>query len=151
MLTAEVPGVGSTLGGVDGLHLVPVATGLSDFEAKLLAAQLGAEGILWQTRGIVDSIYPFGGIDVLVPTDQLDEARQAVVAFGDRAALGGAPAADGDLDADRGRGDLPVDLGAGGPSIGRGDERDARPSRWLGFVAIGAMAAFVLVRALTVI
>jgi hypothetical protein len=31
---------------VGSLHLVPLAQGLTDFEAKVLTAQLGAEGII---------------------------------------------------------------------------------------------------------
>ena len=57
------------------LHLVPLAQGLTDFEAKVLTAQLGAEGIIWQVRGVVDSVYPLGDIDVLVPLDELEAAR----------------------------------------------------------------------------
>lgn len=54
---------------------MPLATGLSPFEAKVLAARLGADGIIWQMRGIVDGIYPIGEIDVLVPASELDDAR----------------------------------------------------------------------------
>jgi hypothetical protein len=60
---------------VGSLRLVPLARGLTDFEAKVLTAQLGAEGIIWQVRGVVDSVYPLGDIDVLVPLDELDAAR----------------------------------------------------------------------------
>lgn len=122
--------------GVDGLHLVPVATGLSDFEAKLLAAQLGAEGILWQTRGIVDSIYPFGGIDVLVPAAQADEARQVVVCLGER------------VSADAGPSGGP---GGGDPPGARSDSTGPRLSWWVGLVVAGAAMAFVVVRAFAVV
>ncbi len=54
--------------------LVLLASGLSDFEAKVLTARLGAEGIVWQVRGIVDSVYPLGDIAVLVREDELAEA-----------------------------------------------------------------------------
>jgi len=122
---------------VDGLHLVPLVTGLSDFEAKLLAAQLGADGILWQTRGILDSIYPFGGIDVLVPADQFDDARQVLALVVDAApveATAGARSTSGAVDAalvsDR------VALAVG------------RSTWWLGVVAMAAVVAVVMVRVL---
>jgi len=122
---------------VDGLHLVPVATGLSDFEAKLLAAQLGAEGILWQMRGIVDSIYPFGGIDVLVPSGQLDDARHVAAAIAEL---------------------VPVDVGLVGS--GAGDEPSGPtpevagsggPTWWLGIAAVGAVVAVLMVRVFALI
>jgi hypothetical protein len=56
-----------------------VAHGLSDFEAKVVTARLGADGILWELRGIVDGMYPLGGIDVLVPVDELETARQCLL------------------------------------------------------------------------
>ena len=121
---------------MDHLQLVPVATGLSDFEAKLLAAQLGAEGILWQTRGIVDSIYPFGGIDVLVPAAQADDARQVVVSLGER------------VPADVGPPEVPCGVD---PSDDRGRPPGLRVSWWIGAVAAGAAVTFVVVRAFAVV
>lgn len=59
--------------------MVPLATGLSDFEAKVLTARLGADGIIWQLRGVVDSVYPIGEIDVLVPDAELDDAMALLV------------------------------------------------------------------------
>jgi hypothetical protein len=56
-----------------------VVQGLTDFEAKVVTARLGADGILWELRGIVDSMYPLGGIDVLVPLDELEAARNCLV------------------------------------------------------------------------
>jgi hypothetical protein len=60
---------------VSRLQLAPVAEGLTDFEAKVVTARLGADGILWELRGIVDSLYPLGRIDVLVPLDELAAAQ----------------------------------------------------------------------------
>jgi hypothetical protein len=114
-----VPGDHGYLGCVDATPLVPVAAGVSDFEAKLLAARLGADGILWQTRGIVDSIYPFGGIDVLVPRDQLEEARRVLGVGPDEVA----PADD--------------------------ERAGASPSWWFGVAASGAAAAVAAARLLT--
>jgi hypothetical protein len=67
---------------VEGLRLVPVARGVSDFEARILTARLGAEGIIWELRG-VDPVYPLGNVDVLVPVDELDEARTVLHPAGD--------------------------------------------------------------------
>lgn len=118
---------------MDGLHLVPVATGLSDFEAKLLAAQLGSEGILWQTRGIVDSIYPFGGIDVLVPAGQLDDARDALVVAAEPMVLDD-PGVEGAADA---RSSLIADgVPIASPSR----------SRWMALAAAAAVVAVVVGR-----
>lgn len=55
--------------------MVRVATATDVFEAKLLAARLGAEGILWEFRGNVDGMYPIGPFDVLVEMGQLETAR----------------------------------------------------------------------------
>jgi hypothetical protein len=63
---------------VEGLQLVPVARGVSDFEARILTAQLGAEGIIWELRG-ADAVYPLGNVDVLVPRAELDEARTVLL------------------------------------------------------------------------
>jgi hypothetical protein len=55
--------------------MVKVATASGPFEAKLLAARLGADGIVWELRGGADGIYPMGPIDVLVAADDADVAR----------------------------------------------------------------------------
>jgi hypothetical protein len=60
--------------------MAPVAQGLSDFEAKVVTARLGADGIVWELRGIIDSLYPFGRIDVLVPVAELEAARLSIAA-----------------------------------------------------------------------
>ena len=46
--------------------MVRLATVQSGFEAKVLAARLGAEGIVWELRGGVDGPYPMGPVTVLV-------------------------------------------------------------------------------------
>jgi hypothetical protein len=60
--------------------MVPVATASSGFEARLLAARLGSEGILWELRGNVDGPYPVGPVQVLVPQDQVAEVRELLIA-----------------------------------------------------------------------
>jgi hypothetical protein len=63
------------------LRMVPLVTARSGFEARVLAARLGAEGIVWQLRGgSVDSVYPVGAVDVLVAADDLDRAQELLSA-----------------------------------------------------------------------
>jgi Putative prokaryotic signal transducing protein len=54
------------------------------FAARVLAAHLGAEGIVWELRGNVDGPYPVGPVDVLVSAEDLDEAR-VIVGIDDQA------------------------------------------------------------------
>ena len=60
------------------VHMVLLATLSDGFEAKCLAARLGAEGVLWQLRGGVDGVYPLGTVDLLVDADDLDVAREVL-------------------------------------------------------------------------
>lgn len=71
--------------------MVPLADAASPFEAKVLAARLGAEGIVWQLRGHVDSVYPVGGgVEVLVAEPDLDRAREVLLVDEVEAAFAGA-------------------------------------------------------------
>lgn len=97
--------------------MVTLTTGTTPFEAKVLVARLGAEGMLWQLRGEVDSIYPVGrGVDVLVAEDDLESARALLLADEVDAAF------DDEAPSDR------------------------RPSRWLVLVAVLVVVAFTTVR-----
>ena len=59
--------------------MVPLASTASAFEAKVLVARLGAEGVVWELRGLVDTVYPFGGpVEVLVSEPDLDRARDVL-------------------------------------------------------------------------
>jgi len=58
--------------------MVPLTTAANPFAARILAAHLGAEGIVWQLRGNVDGPYPVGPVDVLVSVDDLALAREVV-------------------------------------------------------------------------
>ena len=58
-------------------HLTSVA---SAFEAKVIAARLGADGIVTELRGAVGGPYPFGTVDVLVEEGELDVARALLTA-----------------------------------------------------------------------
>jgi hypothetical protein len=55
------------------LRMVPM-TSLPPFQARLLAARLGAEGILWQLRG-ESAVYPIAAVEVLVEADEVERAR----------------------------------------------------------------------------
>lgn len=60
------------------LQMVPLVCELSVFEAQLLAARLGAEGMMWELRG-GSSVYPVGWVDVLVASDDLERARELLL------------------------------------------------------------------------
>src|SRR5262245_59429233 len=59
--------------------MVSLTTVANPVAARILAAHLGAEGIVWELRGNVDGPYPLGPVEVLVAADDLDTARQIVV------------------------------------------------------------------------
>ena len=75
-----------TVSGVSIGPMVPLTTAANPLAARILAAHLGAEGIVWQLRGNVDGPYPVGPVEVLVPADDLEVAR-AVVASADADAV----------------------------------------------------------------
>lgn len=62
------------------MEMVVVATVGNRFEAELLAAKLGAMGVLWEIRSrqLVDTTHPIGAIEVLVPRDEEDTAREVL-------------------------------------------------------------------------
>jgi hypothetical protein len=59
--------------------MVPLTTAANPVAARIIAAHLGAEGIVWELRGNVDGPYPVGPVEVLVAEEDLDVARQVVV------------------------------------------------------------------------
>jgi hypothetical protein len=59
--------------------MVPLTTAANPVAARILAAHLGAEGIVWELRGNVDGPYPIGPVEVLVAEEDLVVARQVVV------------------------------------------------------------------------
>jgi Putative prokaryotic signal transducing protein len=79
--------------------MVPVATAGSSFEARVIAARLGAEGIVWQFRGTLDGPLgplPGGEVTVLVVEDDYEAARELLLADEiDAIELGRGPAPDG--------------------------------------------------------
>jgi hypothetical protein len=59
-------------------HLTTI---VGSFQAKVVAARLGAEGIPAQLRGGIDGIYPiFNEVRVYVPSDQAEAAREILLA-----------------------------------------------------------------------
>jgi len=91
--------------------MVPLTTAASPFAARVLAAHLGAEGIVWELRGSVDGPYPLGPVEVLVAEGDLAVAREIVAEqgasgagdTGAHTAGGDAGAAGGGVDAERDR------------------------------------------------
>jgi Putative prokaryotic signal transducing protein len=71
--------------------MIKLLTVDSGFEAKLIAARLGADGIICELRGGVDGPYPIGAAHVYVPLDDLELARDlmAPVDFSDHELFGG--------------------------------------------------------------
>lgn len=60
--------------------MVPLTTLMSAFEAKVVVARLGSDGIVCELRGAVDSMYPVGNVTVLVPVTDLETARALLMA-----------------------------------------------------------------------
>jgi len=56
--------------------MVRLTTCADGFEARLLAARLGSEGVVWSLRGAHDGPLAFGSVEVLVDADDLDTARE---------------------------------------------------------------------------
>lgn len=48
------------------------------FEAKVLHARLGADGVLCEMRGGVDGPYPIGLVHLYVPADELELAQALI-------------------------------------------------------------------------
>jgi hypothetical protein len=65
------------MGTVRMVHLRTVPT---SFHAHVLAARLGAAGILTQLRGPQDGPYPIGNVAVFVGEDDLESARELLLA-----------------------------------------------------------------------
>ena len=59
--------------------MVRLATVRSTFHARVIAARLGAEGIMVQLRGNVDSVYPMGDTHVFVDADSLEAAQEVLL------------------------------------------------------------------------
>jgi len=60
--------------------MVVVRTVGTRFEAELLAAKLGAHGVLWQIRDrrLVPTTHPIGFLEVMVPREELEVAEEVL-------------------------------------------------------------------------
>jgi hypothetical protein len=56
--------------------MVPVTIAANAVEARILAARLGAAGMLWDLRDNVGAPYQVGPVEVLVEEDKLEAARE---------------------------------------------------------------------------
>jgi hypothetical protein len=64
----------------DPMRMVRLMTAEDAFGAKVVVAQLGGEGIIWELKGGVDGPYPFGPVQVFVAESDLAEARAVLAA-----------------------------------------------------------------------
>ena len=60
--------------------MVPVASGPNEIHAQIIGARLGAVGIVWELRPTVGAPYAVGGVEVMVESDRLEEARDLLLA-----------------------------------------------------------------------
>ena len=58
------------------MDMVRLTTCTDAFEARVLAARLGSEGIVWSLRGGHDGPFAIGAVDVLVDADDYSTARE---------------------------------------------------------------------------
>ena len=60
--------------------MVRLATVSTSFHARVIAARVGAEGIVTQLRGNLDGPYPMGDVHVFVEEDCLPTAQELLLA-----------------------------------------------------------------------
>jgi hypothetical protein len=60
--------------------MVHLRTVPNAFHARVIAARLGADGIITQLRGGVDAVYPVGEVAIFVPEDDFESARELLLA-----------------------------------------------------------------------
>jgi hypothetical protein len=105
--------------------MVRLTTVGDPIEARIIAARLGSEGVLWELRGGIDGPYPMGPFHVYVAEPDLATAHEVLT-----------PAEDAD------------DVDTDQDPLGAGDAHDGRAplALWLIVLAIVAMAAFGIAR-----
>jgi hypothetical protein len=59
--------------------MVRLVTAANPMEARIIAARLGAEGIVWQFRGSVDGPLAVGPVEVLVDAEGYESARELLL------------------------------------------------------------------------
>lgn len=62
--------------------MVHLATLSSSFEAQVVAARLGAEGVVWQLQGPIGGPLPLSEVSVLVDEEDLVQAREILLLDG---------------------------------------------------------------------
>jgi hypothetical protein len=60
--------------------MVRLTTAANGMEARIVAARLGSEGIVWELRGSVDGPLAIGPVEVLVEADGFDSAKELMLA-----------------------------------------------------------------------
>lgn len=75
-------------------RMVHLRTVHNAWEANVLAARLGSEGIVTQLRGNLSGPYPLGAVSVLVEEEKADLAAELLLADEVEAAFSAGPAAD---------------------------------------------------------
>jgi hypothetical protein len=60
--------------------MVRLATVTHPFHARVIAARVGAEGIVTELRGSVDGPYPMGDVHIYVPELDLPSAQELLLA-----------------------------------------------------------------------
>lgn len=71
--------------------MVRLTTAATPMEARILAARLGSEGIVWEFRGSVDGPLALGPIDILVDADGFEVARGLLLADEIESSFGDVP------------------------------------------------------------
>jgi hypothetical protein len=61
-------------------RMVLLVTVPNSFHARVVAARLGAAGVVTELRGNVDGPYPIGDVHVMVPESELALARELLLA-----------------------------------------------------------------------
>ena len=75
------------------MEMVRLTTCTDAFEARVLAARLGSEGIVWSLRGGHDGPFAIGVVDVLVDAGDYADARELLESDADWDGELGAPEA----------------------------------------------------------
>ena len=61
------------------MQMVRLVTAANPMEARIIAARLGAEGIVWQFQGSVDGPLAVGPVEVLVDAEGYESARELLL------------------------------------------------------------------------
>jgi hypothetical protein len=59
--------------------MIPLITVANGFQARVIAARLGAAGVVAQLHGAVGGPYPIGDVRIEVPADEFEFARELLL------------------------------------------------------------------------